>query len=482
MMRATPKRASRLSGVAVLLATARLRSRHGDRWFSLLTSIAFTVTTAILTLVASGAWMFYQRSTSPRGTLAAVLAVDPDASVLPRIYSGLTILACGLLIGPLAGLAASAAVLATRSRESRLASLRLMGLSSSEVSRMTVAETAIQAVLGAVAGLVATVGVLPLLTGLTFQTEPVVVSELVLPWWSYPLIVTVVVIVSVLASWWALHRVRISPLGVARRSQPSALRAWRLVLLILGCVVLIVASPTFGFSASQVRGYLIVTIVVLGLLGLADLALPYLLQLLATPLTSLPWPSVVWAARRIIADPRSAWRRISTLAVVAFVSGFIAVIPLTASRQADPNQQSLTDALHTDVNTGVALVISFSFTLATMASLLGQASASLERADQSRALAAIGAPWSFAVRTAWCEALIPLILTSLVCIGLGALIARLLATTLTASISADPNLIVYPNSPLAVYSLFAGLVLVAASLAVNLPLQKSIATSWQRTE
>ena len=189
-----------LSGLAIRLASARLKSSPEDRWLTALSIVAFAAATCVATLVSAGAWMFYRRSVYPSGLMAKVLAADPSFSVIQYAYLGLTVLACALLIGPIAGLASSAAVLGARSRESRLATLRLLGLSSAEASRMTILETTVQAFTGAIAGLALSFAVLPLFGGLRFQAQQVMLTEMILEWWVYPLIAAVVVLVSAAAA------------------------------------------------------------------------------------------------------------------------------------------------------------------------------------------------------------------------------------------------------------------------------------------
>lgn len=471
-----------LSRLAVRLASARLKSSPEDRWLTTLSVAAFASATCVATLVSAGAWMFYRRSAYPGGLMAKVLAADPSFSVIQYAYLGLTVLACALLIGPIAGLASSAAVLGARSRESRLATLRLLGLSSAEASRMTILETTVQAFAGAVIGLAVSFAVLPLFGGLKFQAQQVMPSEMVLGWWVYPLIAAVVVLVSAAAAWWGLQRVRISPLGVARGSLPPALRVWRLVLPVVGVTAAVLMSNGVKLGKSSVTPYALIAAFLLVVIWLANLALPYLLQVLTRPVAALPWPALTWAARRVVMDPRAAWRRISTLAMVCFVAGFIAAVPFLANRQLDPDAQTLSAAVTTDVSTGTALVVGFSFLLAAVASLLGQASATFERAGELRALSRMGAPWGYAIRAAWWEALAPLLLSCLAFTGLGWLAAQPMRANLAELPEIDPNLLQQDNSALGLWTIVIGVALVIASLCANLPVQRLVTASISRSE
>lgn len=464
--------ASGIQAMSLRLTRARLRTRQGDGWLTTLAVIAFAAATATAALVAGGTWMFYNRYLSPRGTMAAALAQQPDTVILLLAYVGLALLACALLVAPVAGLASSAAVLGARSRETRLATLRLVGLSSAEVSRMTTLETVVQASLGAVLGLAASFVALPLFAAITFQAEPVSPSEMVLPWWGYVAVVAAVVAISVLASWWGLHRVRISPLGVARRSLPSALRAWRLVGLGVGLIAVVVFGGQVRIGGSSLMPYLAFAAMLVILLGLANLALPYVLQTLARPMAHLPWPSVSWAGRRIVVAPRAAWKRVAAPAMVCFIAGYISMVPFVANKQSTAETQTVADSFVADVTTGVVLVVVFSFLLAAVSSLLGQASASFERAGESRALQRMGAAWGFAVRAAWWEALAPLVLTSVACAGLGALAAYPMSQAVRGLVEA--GLDVSSSSSIVVWTIGVGIALVVASLIANLPVQRSI--------
>lgn len=144
--------ATGLGTLSLQLTKARFVSRQGESLLYLASILAYAICSALALTVAGGTWMFYNRWQHPFGLIAQVLAVDPSYENYMTFYFVLAVIACGLLVPSVIGLASSAAVLGARGRERRLASLRLLGVSSGDVTRMSLVDTLIQAGIGAVIG------------------------------------------------------------------------------------------------------------------------------------------------------------------------------------------------------------------------------------------------------------------------------------------------------------------------------------------
>lgn len=76
-----------------------------------------------------------------------------------------------------------------------------------------------------------------------------------MPWWGYLAVWAIYLLTVLGAAWWSLHRVTITPLGVARRVPDKRTRASRLVLLV---VVLVAATPVAQVVNPDATGILIV--------------------------------------------------------------------------------------------------------------------------------------------------------------------------------------------------------------------------------
>ena len=126
----------------------------------------------------------------------------------------------------------------------------------------------------------------------------------------------------------ALHRVRISPLGVARRATPPPPRAWRILPLLAGFAELGFftvhgkpASPS-GQDLAFVPGF---ALIIVGLV----LAGPWLTMAAAKVMARrTSRPGTLIAARRLADDPKAAFRAVSGL-VLALFTTTVAVVGIT---------------------------------------------------------------------------------------------------------------------------------------------------------
>ena len=165
------------------LHKAALRTRTGTGLVTLIAIVSVTVSSTIAFLVAGGTWMFYQRSQRPEDfpALHEAMGVPADSGTM-NIWVVLAFFACAFLVPTIFSLTAQAAILGASGREKRLATLRLIGLSSGDITRMTMLETAVQAIIGIVLGGLISVLLTPVFSNLTFQFVPVNTTEIILPW------------------------------------------------------------------------------------------------------------------------------------------------------------------------------------------------------------------------------------------------------------------------------------------------------------
>ena len=144
-----------LARLTARLTRARLASGEGETLLYLASVLAYTVATCAALTVAGGTWMLYSRGKHPERIPVWVDATKNAGygfDFMASQYLSMSILACAMLVPAMVGLASSAAVLGARSRERRLAVLRLMGLSGADVTRMSLLDALVQSVVGAVIG------------------------------------------------------------------------------------------------------------------------------------------------------------------------------------------------------------------------------------------------------------------------------------------------------------------------------------------
>lgn len=422
--------AGSLVDLSLRLTGARLAMRQGEGLLYLASVAAFAVSSALALTVAGGTWMFVQRNTHPTGLHAELIAGDPTFQAMLATYVMLAVIACALLLPAMAGLASGAAVLGARGRDRRLAVLRLVGLSSSDVTRMSLIDTAIQAVAGIAIGLVLYLTTLPLWGNLTMQAMPVQPGEMLLPWWGSLAVCAATFATGVFAAAWGLRRVRISPLGVSKRANSPAMRAWRAALFAVVVVVAVAAMQVLridGLMPTLIFGGIILTVI-----WVFNLFAAWLLQLLAGSLARTPNATVMWASRRVQADAKITWRRVSGLGLLSLIGGFMAVMPFGTGSDLNPAEQTFADAVIWDLNKGAIITLAVGFALTAMSIFIAQASSVLERAEQTLALSNMGAPRRFITRVMWWETLAPLVVAVILGTGLGMLLSSPMLATATA--------------------------------------------------
>nr|WP_202628100.1 FtsX-like permease family protein [Cellulomonas sp. APG4] len=328
--------------------------------------LAFAVTTALTLSVVGGLRGFMARAANPTSQYEVDYA-EP--------YVWLAWIAVVLLLVPLVTLGGAAARLGVARRDARLATLRLLGVTPREVVVLTVVETAAQGLAGAVAGMVLYGVLLPVWSLVPFMGSHLTVGEM---WVGAPGLLVAAVAVPLLAAVSgavSLRRVVVSPLGVARRQTPRRLGWVRLLVAVVGVGLFMVVSVAGGGLGAAVIGVLIAC------LGIAFATLnavgPWVLGLYARLLL---WrartPARLLAARRLLDDPRAAWRVVGGLGLAGFVAGCLAVLPaLTMEAGSSAEDRLMVD----DLTTGAMLTLVIAFVLAAVSAGVAQASAVLDR-------------------------------------------------------------------------------------------------------
>ena len=244
---------------------------------------------------------------------------DTDDATL---YSFLTRFATVLLMVPLLILGAAAARLGVSRRLARLAAMRLVGATPRQVVTLTAVESMVAAAAGAILGGLLYAVLIPLVARIELAGGAWFASDLIVPPLHLVAAVGGMVLLGGLSAVVGLRGVVVSPLGVAQRQTPRRLRAVRLLVFV---VLLGAFSLVSGDNDASVGA--IVT--VLGLLfgGVALLG-PWVVGLIGRLVVAIgSGPATLLAGRRLVDDPRAAWRTVGGLTLAGFVAGFIALIP-----------------------------------------------------------------------------------------------------------------------------------------------------------
>jgi hypothetical protein len=409
------------------LHKAALRTRTGTGLVTLVAIISLTVSSTIAYLVAGGTWMFYQRSLRPQDfhVVQYSLANGTDDSIM-SIWVIMALFACAFLVPTIVSLTAQAAVLGASGREKRLATLRLIGLSSGDITRMTMLETAAQAAIGIVLGGFFSVLLAPIFSNMKFQDVYIQTSELILPWWGYLTVAVVVFVLAVTASVVGMQRVRVEPLGVSRKEMPPALKYRSVILFVIFTVFTLIMVDRTSMSSGIAAMAIVAAVVSINVM-LINWVAPFLLQVFYRMVSIMPGTSHFVASQRIAADAKTTWRRSASMAFFGVIAGYLVISPvgadgLTAMMSEEPG----IFMMFRDLALGGVLTLVFGFILSAMSVFLGLASQIFEQAHLTRSLHLMGVSRSFYFRTQVFETLGPIIIVSLIGFTFGVMLGSVM--------------------------------------------------------
>lgn len=446
-----------MSVATTLRLTAMLArpSRQG-RAALILPVVAFGVTTALLLIVTGGVRMFF---TDPRAA--------GDTEIVYRVLSALALV---LLTVPIATLGAAAARLSARRRNDRLATLRLLGAGAGEVSAMTVAEAGATALIGGILGVGLYAALLPVVGLLPFFGGPVGAGALWAGAGLAAAAVAGVVVVATASAALSLRRVQLTPLGVARRTDPPRRRTTALVFGILAIIAVTVVVSNIT-AIAQVWGAAVGLVVLVGLFGVALLVV----NVVGTPLISARGrglarttssPARLIAGRELSAHAASAWRRVSGIAMIAFIAvvgGSGASLVTLAGDDGTTGAQAV---IFADMRTGVLVTLAVGFALLACSVGVTQAASVLEDRELIVGLDRLGMPERELRRARALTVMVPLRWAA---VG-GALVGAMLALPVVGL-----TVLIAPVSLAVIAGTFvAGIVLVRLSLVASRPLVAAI--------
>ncbi|WP_226080910.1 FtsX-like permease family protein [Mycetocola spongiae] len=339
----------------------------------ILPAVAFAVTTALILIVIGGVSMFFR--------------VDDQNDMIYRLLSGL---ALALLIVPLFSLGAAAARLSARRSDDRLASLRLLGATGRDVIAVTIIESTAVALVGAIAGALLSLALLPLVGLIHFLGGPIGAGALLLGPGTVAAVVLGITVLAGASAAVGLRRVVISPLGVRtrqRRPQPHWLRA---VIGAASLLLIFTVLSAFG-ALAQFEAVLLGVFILAFALGLGVLSLvgPWVLSVWArVRLRRAKTVPRLLAARGVLDNPGAAWRQVGGVAMTSFVAvvAGTGVALMGMAGESDPESAQL----FADMYTGIVVTLIGSFLMVAASVGVNQAASVLDRRELSVSLDRLG--------------------------------------------------------------------------------------------
>jgi hypothetical protein len=244
---------------------------------------------------------------------------------------------------PILILIGTATRLAAARREERYAALRLTGATARQISVIASADAVISALLGSIAGIGLFLLIRPALAGTAITSERYFASQVTPTIWGYAGVLVIVPVAAAITGLISLRRVRISPLGVSRKTTPPPPSIWRILPLILGLILFIVGlalTSSKSIGGPAIPGLLVVMVgLVIGGPWLTAQAARLVPRILGGA-------SPVLAARRLADNPKAAFRSVSGLVLAVFLGTMVAaMLPAIQATTATPSADKLSNVL-----------------------------------------------------------------------------------------------------------------------------------------
>lgn len=224
------------------------------------------------------------------------------------------------LLLPVLILIATASRLSAARREERFAAMRLVGATPHQISVISAVEAVVAAIAGVAAGFALFFLFRPLLYDVPFTGAPLSHGDLSLNGVDIGLVVIGVPIAAAVSARLALRRVQISPLGVSRRGSSPTPRITRLIPLLAGIAILAYFDVTGkpGGPGTQILELLVgFALIIVGLVQAGPWFTTAGSRLMARHGTAVP---TLIAGRRLLDNPKSAFRFVSGLVIALFVT------------------------------------------------------------------------------------------------------------------------------------------------------------------
>jgi hypothetical protein len=231
----------------------------------------------------------------------------------------MSVIVAGLLFPVLIFIGTATRLNAAR-REQRFAAMRLVGATPRQISIVAAIEAATAAIAGTAVGFALFAAFRGSLAGIPFTGDPFFTSDMSLSLWHVLLVAVGVPVAAAMAAGLSLHRVRVSPLGITRRTTPRPPRWYRLLPILLGLAELVffLVGPRPETSDGQVLAFLPgLLLVMIGLVLAGPLLTMASARIMARRSTR---PATLIAARRLADNPKAGFRAISGIMLALFIT------------------------------------------------------------------------------------------------------------------------------------------------------------------
>jgi ABC-type antimicrobial peptide transport system permease subunit len=284
-----------------------------------------------------------QLATLPATTVVSKIATVHARTVWTNYFRDAFVVGAIAFVFPILILVGTATRLAAARREERYAALRLVGATSEQIAVISSVESIVSALAGSLAGIAIFRLLQPALANTAITSARYFAAEVTPTAAGYLVVLIGVPVAAAFASLVSLRRVRISPLGVSRRTTPPAPGAWRLAPLAAGLIFFVLGIVQ---TNTQRIGGPALPALILIMIGLV-VAGPWLTAQSARLLRRASRGAApLLAARRLADNPRAAFRSVSGLVLAVFLGTVVGgLLPAVEHTVASPSASALSNAL-----------------------------------------------------------------------------------------------------------------------------------------
>jgi len=279
----------------------------------------------------------------PGTQLVTTLQGTPGPAVFTPFFRYAFAVGVLAVLFPILILIGTATRLAAARREERFAALRLVGATPRDINVIASVDSVVSTFFGAIAGIGLFLAIRPALADAELTGTRYFAATVSLAAWVYLAMLVAVPAASALAALAALRRVRISPLGVSRRTAPPPPSAWRLATLGAGVALFVVGLLATTHKSIGSPAYPGLLIVMIGIV----IAGPWLTVAAARWCARVfNGASPLLATRRLADNPKAAFRAVRGLVLAVFLGTIVGVlVPAVETFSATANASALNNVL-----------------------------------------------------------------------------------------------------------------------------------------
>ena len=282
-------------------------------------------------------------ATLPATMVVNKIAALPGRQIWTSYFRDAFVVGALAFVFPILILVGTASRLAAARREERYAALRLVGATSRQIAVISSVDAVVSALLGSLLGIAAFRLLQPALAASTITSARYFSDEVTPTVAGYLIVLIGVPAASAISALLSLRRVRISPLGVSRRTTPPAPTVSRVAVLVIGIGLFVVGALTTNSQSIGKTTYPGLLLIMIGLVVAGPWLTAQAARLLRSAMTG---PSSLLAARRLADNPKAAFRSVSGLVLAVFLGTVIAgLLPTIDAISATPSAKALSNVL-----------------------------------------------------------------------------------------------------------------------------------------